>query len=344
MSNLNRIALICAGALLFGIGSLGARAQEEMHPDQEVVVYAYDSFASEWGPGPHAVTLFEEQTGLKLRLISVGDAGQVLQRAVLERNDPKADVIIGVDNNALSHALDADILQPYRSPQLEYIPRELHFDESYHLLPFDHGHFAVIYDTSVIADPPSSLEELTESRFQNRLILMDPRTSSPGLGFLFWTIAVYGDDYLNYWERLKPSILTITEGWSSGYGLFTQGEAPMVLSYTTSPPYHVEYEDTLRFQAAHFSDGHYAQIEGIGILKGARNPEGAQAFVDFVLGREFQEVIPLTNWMYPARGDAALPDSFAYALEPDASLLLAPRDIDLHAGGWVDRWVDVMSR
>ena len=118
----------------------------------------------------------------------------------------------------------------------------------------------------------------------------------------------------------------------------------MVLSYTTSPPYHVEYEGTDRYRAALFREGHYAQVEGIGILRGSRNPEGARKFVDYILGKSFQEVIPLTNWMYPVRGDASLPASFSYAPVPETSLLLDSQDIQEYGRIWVDRWVEVMSR
>ncbi len=321
----------------------GAGLREYESRQDELVVYAYDSFASDWGPGPIAVESFTRETGIPVTMISAGDAGQVLQRTILERDRPRADVVIGIDNNSLARAIDADILEPYRSPELDAVPRSLHLDSEYRLLPFDHGFFSIIYDSSVISDPPATLEDLTREEYENQLILMDPRTSSPGLGFLFWTIAVYGDEYLDYWERLKPSILTITDGWGSGYGAFTQGEAPLVLSYTTSPPYHVEYEDTTRFQAAIFHEGHYAQIEGIGIVKGTERQEEARQFVDFILGRSFQEVIPQTNWMYPAREDARLPDSFDYAPIPETSLLLDTYEIEEHGSRWIDQWVEVMS-
>ncbi len=339
---MHKITLVTAAVLLMlAVSPIFSAGVQETEAENEVVVYAYDSFASDWGPGPHAVEGFEEETGLKLTIVSAGDAGQVLQRAIRELDDPRADVVLGIDNNSLARALEADLLVPYESPQLEHIPESLHLDPSYRLLPFDHGFFSIIYDSSVIDDPPESLEELTDPRFENSLILMDPRTSSPGLGFLFWTIAVYGDDYLDYWERLKPSILNITDGWDSGYGLFTQGEAPLVLSYTTSPPYHVEYEETDRFKAAIFEDGHYAQIEGAGIVRGAPNPEGAKQFIDFLLSESFQEVIPLTNWMYPVHRDARLPASFDYAPVPKQSLLLDTNEIRGNLDEWVDRWVEI---
>ena len=228
----------------------------------ELVIYAYDSFVSEWGPGPVVIPAFEEKTGISVSLVSAGDAGQVLSKAILEQDDPRADIILGIDNNLLSRALEAGVLSTYRPEGIGQVPKELIFDPEYHVVPFDYGYFSIVYDSQVVSDPPASLEDLTDPRFADSLILMDPRTSSPGLGFLLWTIEVYGDDFPEYWRRLSDSILTITEGWDSGYGLFTTGEAPMVLSYSTSPAYHLEYEDTRRYRALPFEEGNYLQIEG----------------------------------------------------------------------------------
>jgi thiamine transport system substrate-binding protein len=285
-------------------------------------VYAYDSFVSEWGPGPVLSELFTEKTGITVDMISAGDAGQVLSRAILEKGDPGADLVIGIDNNLYPIAVSEDILSPYRSPLLDKVPGSLHFGEKGLLTPYDYGFFSIIYDNQKVKEPPVSLEDLTDPRFEDELVLMDPRTSTPGFGFLLWTAAVYGDEYLEYWKRLNASILTITEGWDAGYGLFTSGEAGLVLSYTSSPAYHVEYEDSRRYRAALFPEGHYMQIEGIGILAGAENRDEAEAFIDFMLSAEAQQEIPLTNWMFPVRQDVSLPDSFEYAVRPEKQLLL----------------------
>jgi thiamine transport system substrate-binding protein len=320
-----------------------AQEVQKAEPDS-IDVYAYDSFVSEWGPGPAIKEGFENATGIELNLHSIGDSGQVLQRAILEKDDPKADVIIGIDNNMLFQALEADILISYESPQLEHIDRALHFDPSFHVLPYDYGYFAMIYNEQMTDTVPSSLEDLTSEEYEKRIILMDPRTSSPGLGFLLWTVAAYGDDFTEYWERLKPSVLTVTDGWDTGYGLFTNGEAPLVLSYTTSPAYHVEYEEVYQFLPAMFDEGHYLQIEGAGILKGADNPDGAKLFMDYLLSTEAQEIIPLTNWMYPVRDDLELPASYAYAPKAGKVLNLDPEEIENNLELWVDQWLEVMSR
>ncbi len=323
----------------------GVPEEQRESDEKELVIYAYDSFVSEWGPGPVVVPVFEEKYGIDVTLLSMGDAGQVLSRAVLEKNNPKADVIIGIDNNLLPRALESQVLSQYRPPKMDLLPEELAFDKTGHLTPYDYGYFAFIYDSEKVEFPPVSLEDLTDERFEDSVILMDPRTSSPGLGFFLWAVSEYGEDgYLDYFRRLNPSILTVTEGWDAGYGLFTQGEAPLVLSYTTSPAYHVEYEDTARFRAAVFPEGHYIQIEGLGITSGAENREEAELFVDFALSEEFQSAIPLTNWMFPVVPGISLPDSYEYAPKPKESILLDPAELDPPLDQLIRKWVTMMGK
>lgn len=310
---------------------------------EALTIYAYDSFCSDWGPGPGIVAMFQEQTGISVDLISAGDGGQVLQRTIVEKNSPKADIVIGIDNNLLQSALRTGLFLPYQSPQLESVDKDLIFDPSYQFLPFDYGYFSIIYDSRVISEPPTSLDDLLDPAFDRSLILMDPRTSTPGLGFLLWTIAVYGDDYLSYWDRLKNSILTISDGWDTGYGLFTQGEAPMVLSYTTSPAYHVEYEEIDHFRSALFTEGHLSQIEGLGILRSSDQIDAAKLFVDFMLGTQAQETIPLTNWMYPVNSSVGLPASYDFAPEPAKSLQLSGDYLSEHLDQILHAWTETMS-
>lgn len=329
--------------LLLSVFALFAKTSDEASQvvdTDQLTIYAYDSFTSEWGPGPQIVPLFEEKFGIKVNLVDFGDAGSVLTKVISEKDSPNADVIIGIDNNLLSKALSADILEPYSSPLATDLDSYLQFDKDHSLTPFDYGYFSIVYDTEVLDNPPQSLEDLTKPEYAKSLILMDPRTSSPGLGFLLWTKAVYGDKYLDYWNRLKPSILTITDGWTSGYGLFTQGEAPMVLSYTTSPAYHVAYEDTDRYQTVIFDEGNYMQLEGLGIIKGATNRSNAEKFIDFMLSDEAQSILPMTNWMFPVNSNVELPASFDYALKPSDSLQLDYNEIEKNYDTWLNEWAE----
>ncbi len=284
--------------------------------DGTLVIYAYDSFAGEWGPGPVVIPAFEKATGIKVELLAMGDGGQVLARAIEEKKKPRADVVIGIDNHLAPRALASGILSAYEPAAAARVPADLRLDGSWRLTPFDWGAFAIIWDSEKLAVPPASLDDLAAPAFAGKLILMDPRTSTPGLGFLAWTKAVYGDGLAGYWKRLAPSVLTMAPGWDMGYGLFTSGEAPLVLSYTTSPAYHAEYESAGRYRALIFPEGHPVQIEGAGILKGAAHREAAEAFIEFMLGDEFQAAIPLTNWMYPVVEGTPLPASFEWAPRP----------------------------
>lgn len=336
------ILWILFGLILFPGFFLFAAPISEIEKD--LVIYAYDSFVSEWGPAGKVIPKFEKKYGVKVTVLSAGDAGQVLNRAILEKEDPRADILVGIDNNLLARAIEENILEPYQSPNLDLLPGHLIFDRTYSVTPFDYSYFAFVYDSEKLKVFPRSLEELTDPIYRDKIIVQDPRTSSPGLGLLLWSIAVYGENYLEYWSRLKPNLLTITDGWDSAYGMFTSGEAPLVLSYTTSPPYHVEYEQTLRYRALIFAEGNYLQIEGMGIVKGAKHFELAKKFIDFILTEDFQEEIPLTNWMYPVNPEAKTPDSFRFAPRPEKTLTLEAADIRKNQERWIKDWVKLLSK
>jgi len=296
--------------------------------DAQLVIYAYDSFASEWGPAPIVIPAFEKATGIKVELVVPGDAGQVLARAIDEKKAPVADLLIGIDGNLLPKALAAGVLSAYKPKNSEVLQPNLVLDSEWRITPYDWSSFAIIWDSEKLANPPASLEDLTKPEYARKLILMDPRTSTPGLGFVAWTAAEYGDGLADYWKRLKPSILTMSPGWDTGYGLFTSGEAPLVISYTTSAAYHAEYETAGRYRALEFPEGHPVQIEGAGIVAKARHRKAAEAFIDFMLTREFQEVLPLTNWMYPVLPGIELPASYSAAPEPERMLPASGSGLD----------------
>ncbi len=270
------------------------------------------------------------------------NAVTVLNQLILEKGASPADVLVGMDSSLMERVLEAELLDTYVSPALAQVDDNLIFDKSFHLLPYDYGHFAINYDSQVITNPPTSLEDLTNPAYADQLVLMDPRTSTPGLGFLLWTVAVYGDNWPDYWERLKPSILTIADGWSTGYSLYTAGEAPLVLSYGSSPAYHAEYEETDRYRAAEFSEGHAAQIEGMGILKTAANREGAEAFVDFMLGTTAQKALAMANIMLPVSKEVTLPESFNLALRP-GKVVDTGIFSDAETEELISRWTEVFG-
>nr|AGS52685.1 thiamin ABC transporter, substrate-binding component [uncultured bacterium contig00064] len=324
--------------LLFILAALSVFVSCKKGSGNEVVIWTYDSFNSEWGPGPDVSRVFEEKTGIKIVWVSQNDAGSLASRLLLEGENAGADIVLGLDQNLAGRVLDSGLLEEYRPLGSQKIFPELVLDPSFRLIPMDYSYFAIVYDSEKISAPPGRLEDLANPRFSGNLILIDPRTSSPGLGFFAWVKEVYGAAWPDYWQRLSPSILTIAEGWSSAYGLFTREEAPMVLSYTTSPGYHLEYEDTERYKAAIFSDGHPLQIEAAGLLRAAPNKENAKIFLDFMLSPDFQSIIPLTNWMYPVI-DIPLPASFR--VNPKSGKPLMPGTV---TEAELNEWASLMIR
>jgi thiamine transport system substrate-binding protein len=303
---------------------------------KELVVYAYDSFVAEWGPGPKVIPLFEKEYNCKVTMVSKGDAGQVLSAAILEKASPKADVILGLDNNLVRKVIQSDVLDSYTPKNLSLVATGLDFDPTHHLIPFDYGFFALIWDSQKLANPPKTLADLTKPEYARKLILMDPRTSTPGLGFLATVVATQGEKWPEFWKALKPSILTVTPGWDAGYGMFTQGEAPLVISYTTSPAYHVENDKTDRYKAIVFPEGLVMQVEGAGIVKGAKHADLAKNFIEFMLTTRFQNELPLTQWMYPVNASVPLPASYKAAPKPAKVLKVDGAALDKALAQWAD--------
>ena len=302
--------------LVFGM--LTSASKKKSTRTNEIVVYTYNSFSGEWGAGPEIARLFKEKTGIKVTYAEVGDSGQILAKAILEKKKPNADVLVGLDNYSAEKALKSGVIAEYKPAGADtVIPAELsnklNGKGKWYLTPYDYSHFAFIYDSLSGVPVPTCLEDLTKSDYSKKIIIMDSKTSTLGVGFEEWVKAVYKDKADDYMNRLKPSILTVAPGWSVGYGMFTDGEAPLCFSYTTSPAYHVEYGEGDRFKAAVFTDGHVMQVEGAAVVNGAPNPEGAKKFMDFLISDEAQNLIPLTQWMFPANKNVQLPASYAAA-------------------------------
>jgi thiamine transport system substrate-binding protein len=309
----------------------------------KVTVYTYDSFTAEWGPGPLVEKAFEAECACDLEFVSVADGVALLNRLRLEGASGKADIVLGLDTNLVVDAKQTGLFAPHGIDTGDVSVPGGWADEIF--VPYDYGYFAIVYDSEAIQDPPASLKALVEGDSEDKIVIQDPRTSTPGLGLLLWVKSVYGEDAAAAWGKLAERVLTVTPGWSEAYGLFTSGEAPMVLSYTTSPAYHMIAEDTDRYQAAAFAEGHYLQIEIAGLTqKGAENPR-AHAFLSFMTGPAFQDVIPETNWMFPAgKTEKPLDPAFDKLVQPQESLLFSPEEVAENRDAWVDEWLAVMSR
>ncbi len=267
-----RICLVAAALL-----GLGAPAGAQDRP--ELVVYAYDSFITEWGPGPAIKAAFEQECDCTVRFVGAGDGAALLGRLRLEGARSPADVVVGLDTNLTADAAATGLFAPLgiETPALD-LPVDW---EDPLFLPYDWGYFAFVYDATRLKAPPASFEELIASDL--KVVIQDPRSSTPGLGLLFWVETAYGDRAPEIWEGLAPRILTVTPGWSEAYGLFLDGEADMALSYTTSPAYHLIAEEDPTKRAAIFDEGHYLQIEVAGVTASSDQPDLARRFVAFLL-------------------------------------------------------------
>lgn len=310
---------------------------------ETLTVLTYESFTAEWGPGPAVEKAFEAQCGCDLKWVAVGDGVAILNRLKLEGDSPSADIALGLDNNLIAEARATSLFAPH-GQKLDALQLPLAWtDDTF--LPFDYAHFAIIYDREKLVQPPKSLDELVNGDPAAKLVIQDPRTSTPGLGLLIWMKAVYGDKAGEAWIKLKRRVLTVTPGWSEAYTLFTKGEAPMVLSYTTSPAYHEIAEKSTRYQAIAFPEGHPIQVEVAAKLAKAKSPALADKFLAFMLTAGFQDQIPTGNWMLPAAPTSTpLPAEFDKLVKPEKTLDIAPDTVATNRRAWTDEWLAAMGR
>ncbi len=309
----------------------------------DLVVYTYDSFVSEWGPGPQVETAFEARCACDLEFVGLEDGVSMLNRLRLEGSNTRADLLLGIDTNLTAEARATGLFVPHGLAMKDSALPQPWTDDLF--LPYDYGYFAFVYNRERVKSPPASLRQLVEDERGPTLLLQDPRTSTPGLGLLLWLRKVYGDRAGEAWAKLAPRVVTVSKGWSEAYGLFLKGEADMVLSYTTSPAYHLMAEQDERFAAARFAEGHYQQIEVAGIVASSEKRVLAREFLEFMLSEEFQRIIPTTNWMYPAAlPRAQLPAEFGRLIDPSPALLFADEVVAAQRQNWIDEWLEAMSR
>jgi thiamine transport system substrate-binding protein len=303
----------------------------------KLTVYTYESFTAEWGPGPKVEAAFEKECACDLEFVAVADGVAILNRLKLEGASTKADVVLGLDTNLTADAKATGLFALHGMDLAGLSVPGGYADDVF--VPFDYAHFAVIYDSEKVKNPPKSLAELIAGEASQKIVIQDPRTSTPGLGLLLWVKQVYGDKAGEAWGKLKPKILTVTPGWSEAYGLFTKGEAEMVLSYTTSPAYHRIAESSGRYKAAEFAEGHYLQIEVAAKTgKGAENPL-ADKFLAFMVSPAFADIIPETNWMFPAaKTTAPLNPVFDELVKPAKTLIYPSEEVAANRVAWIAEW------
>ena len=287
---------------------------------QNLVVYTYDSFNSDWGPGPQLEKAFENICDCDLKFVTAGDGAALLAKLRLEGNNTKADVVVGLDTNLLQAAKDSGLFSPHKlniSLDLPIVWKDDTF------MPFDWGYFSFVFDKRKTTNIPKSFEELAKSDL--KIAIQDPRSSTPGLGLVLWIEKLYSNESKMFWRQLADNIVTVTPGWSEAYGLFIEGEVDGVLSYTTSPAYHKVAENDNTKVAAIFDEGHLMQIEVGAILEKSEKKQLAADFLKFMTSSEAQSIIPTTNWMYPVKQpDTELPAAFKEGLSEIKPIYLDP--------------------
>lgn len=323
--------------LCFAAGFL-AFAQAAQAETPVLDVLTYDSFIAEWGPGPAIEKAFEAECGCDLRFTAAGDGAALLARLQLEGAKTAADVVLGLDTNLTAAARKTGLFAAHGQTPAVDLP--VPFEDA-EFLPYDWGWFAFVHNKDLAA--PKDFKELAASDL--KIVIQDPRSSTPGLGLLMWVKAAYGADAPAIWESLADNIVTVTPGWSEAYGMFLEGEADMVLSYTTSPAYHLIAEEDDSKAAAVFTEGNYLQVEVMGKLASSDQPELADRFLAFMLSDAAQEVLPTTNWMYPAKVPASgLPKGFETLAKPEKSLLMTADEAEAVRATALDEWRAALAR
>ncbi|WP_030866072.1 thiamine ABC transporter substrate-binding protein [Streptomyces sp. NRRL S-37] len=315
-----------------------------------------------WAVSKDVVAAFEKQSGYKLEVLEDGDAGQAVNKAILTKDNPQGDVLFGVDNTLLSRALDNGLFQPYEAKGSDLVLDAYRVDQDKHrVTPVDTGDVCVNYDKAWFAEhdltPPKSLDDLAKPAYEDLLVVENAATSSPGLGFLLGTAAEYGDEgWPDYWKKLKANGVKVVDGWEQAYneefsgsagGKKAKADRPLVVSYASSPPAEVVYADPKPKTApTGVAEGTcFRQVEYAGLLSNARNPEGGKALLDFLVGKQFQEDMPLNMFVYPVLEGAEVPEEFTeFGPQAEDPETMDPAKIAENRDQWVKSWTSLVLK
>jgi thiamine transport system substrate-binding protein len=311
-------------------------------PKPTLTVYTYDAFAASWGPASKVKAAFEKTHHCNVKFVGLSSSIGALRKIQLEGKRTKADILLGLDTSIAQLAKKTNLFMPHSLSS-----SQLNLPVSYTdavFTPFDYSYFAFVYDEKRLKNVPDSFEALAAMPKGFKIVIQDPRSSTAGLGLLLWVKSVYGDKAQAYWKRLAPHILTITKGWSEAYGLFLKGEADMVLSYTTSPAYHMVEEQKYNIKSAPFKEGHYGQIEVAAVLKSSKEKALAQAFLAFLHTQTFANIIPTSNWTYPVVKSTTLPNAFTHLYTPKKMLLFEGKEVEAKRKAIIAEWLEAIEK
>ena len=336
------VSLVATSCSLIGGDDDGGAADEDT-----VTLVAHDSFALP----DDVLAAFEEESGYTLEVETVGDAGTLTNELIHTEGSPLGDVAFGIDNTFGGRAVAADVLEPYTPADLpaSVADYDLPGDDDHALTPVDSGNVCVNIDDAWFAaegiEPPRTLDDLTDPTYRGLFVTPSAAKSSPGLAFLLATIAEYGEEWPDYWERLLGNDAKIASDWENAYTVdFTTsgGKRPIVVSYDSSPAFTVT--DDGESSTSALLETCFRQVEYAGVIAGTDNPEGAQAFVDFLLSQPVQKALPESMYVFPVVEETPLPREWArFAKRPTSTLEVGPAEIDENREEWLQEWNDLIA-
>jgi len=317
-----------------------------------VLLLTHSSFAV----SKDVLAAFTAQTGYKVKLVQPGDAGVMVNAAILRKNNPVADALFGVDNTFLTRALDAGIFDPYVAHRVNDLSAGLQVDAQHRVTPIDQSDVCVDYDSSWFGHDgrppaPTALDDLVDPRYKNLTVVENAATSSPGLAFFLATIAAKGENgWSAYWTALRRNGVRVDDDWTQAYETdFTagggSGDRPIVVSYGSDPAADVLGSSPHRTtpKIAVLGSTCFRQTEFAGVLHGAHNGAGAGALVDFMLTRRFQEDMPLQMYVNPVLPGAVLPPAFArWEYIPPHPYSIDPATISAKRNDWIKEWTNIV--
>ena len=347
------VTLTAAALLVLGATPSGAATTHAATKGETIRLVTHDSFAV----SQDVLDAFTARTGIKVEVLQGGDAGAVVNQAILTKDNPIGDVLFGVDNTFLTRALQAGIFERYKPPALETVPESLRLDPKSRVTPIDYGDVCINYDKAWFASHhvkvPKTLHDLTKPAYKGDLVVEDPSTSSPGLAFLLATISAYGPNkWQHYWAQLRGNDVQVVDGWEQAFydefsGGGGAGNRPLVVSYASSPPASVYFADPPTDEATigTMTGACFRQVEFAGILAGTEHAAAARKFIDFMLSEQFQQDIPLQMFVFPARDGTPLPKVFQqFADVPPDPYTLPMNKIGAGRDEWIREWTGTVLR
>lgn len=310
--------------------------------DYDILIYTHSEI---YPLASIIIPQFEGEYRCTVALEVFPEPEDVVEQLIQEKDEPRADVVLGIDNGSIVWLLHNRITNPYKPSGLDTIDEKLHFDRSYHFVPYCYGYLAFLYDTDVIQNPPENFGKLQDGSWSRHFLISDPRSSTNGLAFLLWSVSMFGElGYGHFWRSIKNNIFFVSPTWDQSYSMFIAQEAPFLLGHTTTVAYLIENKDTYRYSYFIPGEGAYMYTEGVGVIDGSGSLSLAKQFVDYMLSTEVQQYIPQTRWLYPVSERVELPASFKDLEKPESvindrigSIFRANR-----VDRWVNRWAELM--